>query len=628
MRAKLSKHQFENIRRSPALFLAYCGVRAAVRHLTITLRIGDLNGLRILLAPPNWEVEAYFDAVRLLTGATRESNWVAENDQVYLFEPDRRKPGLDRGRRGISGAHRASFIVGNRLDDIPLELRMAADEVVQVRPPTPEHLNAFRKLAGRAPFEPRAALEVSTWSQGFVLAALRRRNPDFDDFRSSIKSTASDVSAPTLFDLPGYANAKDWARSVIGDIDLWRGGELPWHEVRSSVLLSGPPGVGKTFFAAAFATAARLKLFTATVGKWQAGGHLGETLKAMKETFAEANRANGCVLFIDELDSIGDRVQLAREREQSYWRVVINELLSQLSTVGEGVIILGATNYPEAIDAAILRSGRIEDRLDLDLPDLQERADILSYHLEWAIDPAKLADLVAHLDGKTGADLEKIARKAKRRARQSGRALEVADVRAELCFLMKHSIEDQFRFAVHETGHALAALNLGRASRCTVSISEFFDPNAVMERGGTASIEYSDRYVMTDATLLDRIAILLAGMAAEEAVFTTRSIGAGGGPYSDLGSATTLARQYVGSFGLGRCPIFLRSLVASENSFFPSEFEAEVSELLKKQYDRVLELFQKEKDHLVAFAREAALHKKVTIDITRKVAAQNQDTLT
>nr|WP_272867622.1 ATP-binding protein [Sinorhizobium meliloti] len=210
--------------------------------------------------------------------------------------------------------------------------------------------------------------------------------------------------------MPGYEREKAWAHLVANDVALWQD-QLESSEAGSGALVYGPPGAGKPQIGQAFANALGLKFVSTTVGKWQKAGHLDHTLRAMHQSFAEAAAADGAVLFIDEFDSLGHRGMLHGERYQLYWQIVINEFLSLMTRLPDGVIVIGATNYRELIDPAVLRSGRIGEHFELSLPDNQTRAG--SYHLKGVIDAASLADSVANREGMSGSDLEKAARNAR-----------------------------------------------------------------------------------------------------------------------------------------------------------------------------------------------------------------------
>ncbi len=522
---KLSNSQFSKLKQSPALFLAYCALKLALGGRFERGVLKDAHSLSILVTPPGWEKHYYYQAAKMFIQNARDKDWVGTENKVYLIDAKKLKQRFDDAAFEILNAREYCLVIAGSFDDIPESLNCAADEILELLPPTPKHLNMSRRISGKAAFAADLAAAVAKSRPEFVLAALRRDMLSLEDFKAAIARSAPRPAGPSLFDLPGYEGGKQWARGVIADINAWRAGKLSWGEVRSNVLICGPPGVGKTMFASAFAGAASLELIAATIGKWQMARALDGTLREMRETFASANLAGGCVLFIDELDSIGDRSQLVGDPNEVYWRIVINEFLSLLSSVGPGVVIIGATNFPEAIDEAALRSGRIEERLILEPPDVQERADILSYHFERQLLPALLIPFVEHLEGVTGADLERFARRAKANARRSGKTLSLEHVEAALPPRAMRTFEELFRIAIHECGHAVAALSLKAAAACSVFIHDHFDPSAKSQVGGRTVFEFVKQPPTTEGEILDRITILLAAWPLKRLRLVTEQLG-------------------------------------------------------------------------------------------------------
>ena len=173
-------------------------------------------------------------------------------------------------------------------------------------------------------------------------------------------SDANDA-VPTIETLAGYGDAKTWAMNLKEDLDQWKAGQIPWTELSSRIVLCGPPGTGKTLFAKALTHTLGIPLYATSVGIWLEAGHLGDVLERMRAAFAEAKSAAPCILFIDETDGIGGRRSGDKE-SSDFWNNVITRLLELLdgTVKSTGVIIVGATNKPDAIDPALLRSGRLE----------------------------------------------------------------------------------------------------------------------------------------------------------------------------------------------------------------------------------------------------------------------------
>ncbi|MGO6859796.1 hypothetical protein ACCS99_20005 [Rhizobium ruizarguesonis] len=217
----------------------------------------------------------------------------------------------------------------------------------------------------------------------------------------------------------------------------------------------------------------------------------------------------------------------------------------------EGAVLVGATNHANLIDPAVLRSGHLEEHVYLSLPDEAERADILSYHLDRALSADELRSLTEDLVLATAADLERLSRRAKRLARGRNDALRLADVRAAIPVRITLPEEVIHRIAVHEAGHALAALATGFVDSVSIQIESFMSEGIRVQDGGRVKYGMRDPILPNEKQLLANIGIQLAGMAAEEVVFATRSTGSGGHPGSDLDQASRLAYRFAGSYGLG-----------------------------------------------------------------------------
>ena len=339
---------------------------------------------------------------------------------------------------------------------------------------------------------------------------------------------------------------RDAAARLVADMAGWRAGRVAWSEMTRSLLIHGAPGTGKTWLARAIAGSAGLPLIAASLGDWQAAGHLGDLLREMRATFARARTAAPCVLFLDELDAAGSRG--SDDRHASTYRAqVIAGLLEQLDGVLglEGVLVLAATNDPGAIDPALRRPGRLDRTLALPLPGRAGLHAMLARQLGDALPPEALDDVSRRAIGHSPAEIDAALREARSLTRAAGRRITAADIAGALG-LGPEAPGLMRRMAVHEAGHAVAFHRLRQAGilagRITAArIGATCGLVAIEEQPGTP----------TRVGLEARITCRLAGRAAEALVLGALGTGAGGDAGSDLALATGLALQLELSWGLG-----------------------------------------------------------------------------
>ncbi|NEJ82072.1 AAA family ATPase [Rhizobium leguminosarum] len=614
MARNMPGHRFNKFRQSPSLFLAFCGIRRALRKAAMLEMIG--KGLVIFITPTDYRQIDYCTAARYLFEDIPEFDWV-ENDTKIRTAVPTHKHGRAEQTITAFDLEGLAVLIASDIREVPLDVRFAAVAILPIEASSPAQIQAARRLAGKRPISDNVAAALATKPQSILLAGIARQTLDVEQLRMLDTMESASPGQPSLFQLPGYDSLQPWARQIESDVRLWRQGNLSWNKLCRGVLLHGVTGTGKTFAAGALARALEMKFVATSVGEWQAKGHLGDMLGAMRASFQAANDSRGTVFFIDELDSIGDRGSLRHDAHGQYWQVVVNEFLNLLNKLPDGVLLIGATNFPNLIDSAVLRSGRIEQKFALTLPDRETRAEILNWHTPATFDFESLLEIADDLAGWSGADLERLVRDASAISRQQERDLELGDLLAKLPARESFSPEEIFRLAVHEAGHALVALALGYASSATITIKPTFDPASDGRLGGITEYEHIPVNVPTDTYLYNTITVSLAGMAAEFLVFGDRSLGSGGVLGSDAERATTIARRLVYSYGLGRTPIFADMSHKSKDSAINWRLEDNVFDILDEQYDRVLVILEATRDRTVALAKEAMLNLQVKIERER-----------
>ncbi|MGR9143943.1 AAA family ATPase [Rhizobium leguminosarum] len=590
--------------------LAYFVLCRTLRH-TPQFR-GNVAGVLVVIVDKDW-MGRFQRAGELLLSGQRQAFFNAQTSrhQVVSIETGAKK----RVDLDVLRALAQTIVVADSFDALPEKVRMAADAILYIENPTVRHVQAVRKLTGRSSVDGEVARKLVSEDWAVIDALLCRQSLDFLVTGTAKPSKDSAHIGPRLSELPGFASVHSWASELVTDFAAWKAGQLEWSNVDRGALLVGPPGVGKTMCAGALAAELGLPLVATSAGQWQSagGGYLGDMLRSMRSSFeAAAASKSGAVLFIDELDSIGNR---GHQSHHAYYETqVVNTFLELTSKETPGVVLLGATNRPDDIEPAILRSGRFERKISLDLPTRQERADILSYHLG-GFQPGRLRRWTDQLVDFSPSDLERIGRAIKRSARAVGREIEDADVENGMPPKVTVSGEVLRRIAIHECGHALVALSCDFIDGVTVEIFDVIFEGRAVQLGGQVWYEEKDRILPTEDILRAQIRISLAGLAAEQVEFGSKSTGAGGHLGSDLDTATGIAKLMVASWGMGRVPRFYAE-GQSVDQFFrvPGAVASEVDGILLEEWEKVKALLLEKRGALLRLTSDLLDRRRIRLD--------------
>jgi len=614
MKHRMTARAFKELRKRPGAMIAYFLLRRALKP-TPQFR-ENVGGLMIVIVDKRWFFR-FERAAELLFSGQGRAFFNAETSQHRVVTKERgSKKKIDL--YSLTG-NAQTIVLTDDIEAIPPPVRIAADATVSVEKPGVRHLNAVRELTGRPRLDVDTGEAVAREDWDMIEALLCRHSLADVDFGSlALPKDSKASSGPRLSELPGFGAAKPWASDLAIDLAAWVAKGLEWSALDRAALLIGPPGVGKTMFAKALAVELGLALVATSAGQWQSAGdgYLGNMLRAMRESFDEARAKSPALLFIDELDSIGNRDHRS-SRHAYYETQVVNTFLELTSSAADwpGVILLGATNRPDDIESAILRSGRLERHITLELPTPEERAAILSYHLG-GISPAMLASLTDQLEGASPADLEKLARAAKRRARAKGRIIDIADVESSMPPLIKLDGALLHRIATHECGHAMIALTSGFVDVVTVKINDTIIEGS-FQSGGRMTGDMKGDVLPTEKFFRARIRMALAGIAAEDVVLGSRSVGGSATVGSDLDEATRIATCMVVSYGMGDSPRFeIDYRRATESYRPPAHLRPDIDRILREEWQRATEILMEHKDRLIFLAEKLISERKMRITAT------------
>lgn len=533
-------------------FIAYCGIQRACRVVPqFKLEKPVVIGL---VAPEGADMDIYEGGARYAGHGPSVLHGSRDGTEVLTRTADRKKRDDEELSKALSYQRRV-VLLAETSACVAESFHLAADAVIQIGPVLPRHVIAGAKLCLGLAVTPKQAEFIATVPLPIIVSALRRGRPvtkAIELMKRAIAPKPRELSGPTLDDLHGLGEAGDWGRELATDLADWKAGIIGWEDVDRGILLSGPPGTGKTTFAGALARTCGVHLVLGSLGRWQAKGHLGDLLKAMRAAFDEARNSAPSIIFIDEIDAVGDREKFSDHNAQ-YCTEVVAALLECIDGAEgrEGVVVVGACNHPDRLDAALVRAGRLDRHINIPLPDQKGREGILRWHLQRLLPDADLSGIAAKTEGWNGASLEQLVRQARRLARRQRRGLMLDDIVAELPAQFALPDEIRRRTSVHEAGHAVIALVLEAGEVVSVSISSTIAAVSGLQDGGGVVFRQRPMRERTRSELLDGIAVRLAGIAAEEVLLGERSAGGGGGKGSDLHGATLSALTFEASYGLG-----------------------------------------------------------------------------
>jgi cell division protease FtsH len=449
----------------------------------------------------------------------------------------------------------------------------------------------------------------------------------FNTGRNNAKVYVKSSNGITFADVEGEEEAKENLMEIVDYLHNPNKYKEIGASMPKGVLLVGPPGTGKTMLAKAVAGEANVPFFSIS-GSEFVEMFVGMGAAKVRDLFKQAKEKAPCIVFIDEIDAIGQKRNTRGtgandEREQT-----LNQLLTEMDGFegNNGVIILAATNRPESLDPALTRPGRFDRRVPVELPDLKGREDILRVHAKKIkiadnVDFKQVARMAA---GASGAELANIINEAALRAVRDNRGfatqrdLEESVEVVIAGYQKKNAIltdKEKWTVAYHEVGHALvAAMQTNSAPVQKITII----PRTSGALGYTMQVEENNHYLMTKEEIENKIATLTGGRAAEEIIFGTVSTGAS----NDIEQATKLARAMVTRYGMSK-EFDMVAMETVSNQYLGGDtslvcsaekqslIDDKVIEIVKKQHDKAASILLENREKLQEISEY--LYEKETI---------------
>ena len=447
--------------------------------------------------------------------------------------------------------------------------------------------------------------------------------------KSNAKVYVKSTTGIKFQDVAGEEEAKELLAEIVDYLHKPERYKEIGASMPKGALLVGPPGTGKTLLAKAVAGEANVPFFSIS-GSEFVEMFVGMGAAKVRDLFKQANEKAPCIVFIDEIDTIGKKRDGGQygggndEREQT-----LNQLLTEMDGFdgSKGVVILAATNRPESLDPALLRPGRFDRRIPVGVPDLQGRIDILKVHakkikLAGNVDFSAIARTAA---GASGAELANIINEAALRAVRLGRSCATQEdlmesVEVVIAGYQKKnrvlSNKEKLTVSYHEVGHALvAALQSQSAPVQKITII----PRTSGALGYTMQVEEGEHFLMTKTEMENKIATLTGGRAAEELIFREITTGAS----NDIEQATKLARSMVSRFGMseefgmvametvqGQYLGGDASLTCSMET--QTKIDKKVTEIIRTQYGRAMDMLRNNQAKLHEIAKYLYEHETIT----------------